>query len=112
MSCVGCCSAIRPVGRSTRHAEAVELLTRVHGTGELRFSLAVVLVCTCRRWDRVTAQLIAAIHDSGLLDDTELDELADAFIAHEHVISYPLASGLPAMARRSTCTTEPAAPTP
>jgi integrase len=27
-------------GRSTRHAEAVELLTRVHGTGELPFSLA------------------------------------------------------------------------
>ena len=68
-------------GRSTRHAEAVELLTRVHGTGELPFTLAVVLVCTSRRWDRVTAKLIAAIHDSGLLDDTELDELADAFIA-------------------------------
>ena len=31
-------------GRSTRPAEAVELLTRVHGTGELPFSLAVLLV--------------------------------------------------------------------
>ena len=82
-------------GRSTRHAEAVELLTRVHGTGELPFSLAVVLVCTCRRWDRVTAKLIAAIHDSGLLDDTELDELADAFLADDHVISYPLAWASP-----------------
>ena len=82
-------------GRSTRHAEAVELLTRVHGTGELPFSLAVVLVCTCQRWDRVTAKLIAAIHDSGLLDDTELDELADAFLAHDHVISYPLAWASP-----------------
>jgi hypothetical protein len=82
-------------GRSTRHAEAVELLTRVHGTGELPFSLAVLLVCTCRRWDRVTAKLIAAIHDSGLLDDAELDELADAFLAHDHVISYPLAWASP-----------------
>ena len=82
-------------GRSTRHAEAVELLTRVHGTGELPFSLAVLLVCTCRRWDRVTAKLIAAIHDSGLLDDTELDELADVFLADDHVISYPLAWASP-----------------
>lgn len=64
-------------GRSTRHAEAVELITRVRGTGELPFSLAVVLVCTCRRWDRVTAKLIAAIQDSGLLHDAELDELAE-----------------------------------
>lgn len=82
-------------GRSTRHAEAVELLTRVHGTGELPFTLAVLLVCTCRRWDRVTAKLIAAIHDSGLLDGTELDELTDAFLAHDHVISYPLAWASP-----------------
>jgi hypothetical protein len=82
-------------GRSTRHADAVELLTRVHDTGELPFSLAVVLVCTCRRWDRVTAKLIAAIHDSGLLADTELDELADAFLAEDHVISYPLAWASP-----------------
>jgi hypothetical protein len=82
-------------GRSTRHAEAVELLTRVHGTGELPFSLAVVLVFTCRRWNGVTAKLIAAIHDSGLLDDAELNELADAFIAHDHAISYPLAWASP-----------------
>ena len=82
-------------GRSTRPAEAVELLTRVHGTGELPFSLAVLLVCTCRRWDRVTATLIAAIHDSRLLNNTELDELADVFLAEDHVISYPLAWASP-----------------
>ena len=82
-------------GRSTRHAEAVELLTRVHGSGELPFTLAVVLVCTSRRWDRVTAKLIAAIHESWLLDDTQIDELADAFLAHDRVISYPLAWASP-----------------
>jgi hypothetical protein len=43
----------------------------------------------------VTAKLIAAIHDSGLLDDTELDELADVFLAEDHVISYPLAWASP-----------------
>ena len=82
-------------GRSTRPAEAVELLTRVHGTGELPFTLAVVLVCTCRRWDRVTAKLIAAIHDRRLLENAELDELANVFLAEDHAISYPLAWASP-----------------
>ena len=77
-------------GSSTRHADAVELLERVVGTGELPRSFVVLMVCTCRRWDRVTAKLIAAIEDAGLLDTAGLDELAEAFLSHEHVISYPL----------------------
>lgn len=48
------------------------------------------MVCTCRRWDRVTAKLIAAIEDAGLLGTGGLDELAEAFLSHEHVIAYPL----------------------
>jgi len=76
--------------RSTRHTEAVELLGKVHGTGDLATSFVALLLCTCRRWDRVTARLIAAIDDSGLLDDTDLDELAESFLVHERVISYPL----------------------
>ena len=38
----------------------------------------------------MTTRLIAAVEDSALLDDAELDELADSFLSHEHVISYPL----------------------
>lgn len=45
----------------------------------------------CRRWHRATARLIAAIEASGLLGAAELDELAESFLAREHVISYPLA---------------------
>jgi hypothetical protein len=78
-------------GSSTSHVEAVELLGRVHGTAELPGSFVALLLCTCRRWDRVTARLIVAIEDSGLLSDADLDELAECFFAHEHVISYPLA---------------------
>ncbi len=78
-------------GSSTSHVEAVELLGRVHGTGELPGSFVALLLCTCRRWDRCTARLIVAIEDSGLLSDADLDELAECFLAHEHVISYPLA---------------------
>jgi hypothetical protein len=78
-------------GRSTRHMEALELLAKVRGTGRVALSLVALLVCDCWRWRRITAELIAAIEASGLLDDQELDELADAFLAREHVISYPLA---------------------
>jgi hypothetical protein len=53
------------------------------------------MVCTCRRWDRVTSRLIAAVEDSTLLDDGELDDVAESFLSHEHVISYPLAWASP-----------------
>lgn len=78
-------------GSSTSHMEAVELLAKVHGTSELPASFVALMVCTCRRWDRVTTRLIASVEDSALLDDAELDELADSFLCDEHVISYPLA---------------------
>ncbi len=78
-------------GSSTNHVEAVELLGKVRGGKEPSGSFVALLLCTCRRWDRVTARLIAAIEDSGLLDDADLDELAECFLAHEYVISYPLA---------------------
>lgn len=78
-------------GSSTRHAEAVGLLADVRGTGELPMSFVALMLCTCRRWDRVTSRLIAAVQDSGLLDSTALDELADSFLSHEQVIAYPLA---------------------
>jgi hypothetical protein len=70
--------------------EAIELLGTVQGTSELPASFVALMVCTCRRWDRVTAKLIAALQDSTLLDDAALDELAQSFLSHEQVISYPL----------------------
>jgi hypothetical protein len=69
-------------GSSTRHLEAIDLLAGVHGTGELPASFVALMVCACRRWDRATSRLIAAIEDSGLLDDADLDELADSFLSH------------------------------
>lgn len=79
------------LGSSTRHAEAVDLLAKVHGTGGIPASFAALLLCTCRRWDRATAGLIAGIEESGLLGDDELDDLAESLLADELVISYPLA---------------------
>ena len=76
-------------GRSTRHAEVVELLAKVQDTSELPMSFVALMLCTCRRWDRATGRLIAAIQDSGLLDRAALDELAHSFLSHEQVIAYP-----------------------
>src|SRR5947208_16645554 len=75
---------------STRHAEAVELLARLGDTGELGAGLLALLLCTCPRWDRATVRLIGAIEARGLLADGELDELAEAFLADEVAIVYPL----------------------
>ena len=70
--------------------EAVELLDKVHDTGELPTVLVALLLCSCRRWDRVTTRLIAAIGTSALLNDAELDELGESLLSHELVIFYPL----------------------
>lgn len=78
-------------GSSTRHTEAVDLLAEVHGTGGLPGSFVALLVCTCRRWDRVTARLVAGIEESDLLSDDELDDLSESLLADELVISFPLA---------------------
>jgi hypothetical protein len=78
-------------GRSTRHHEAVELLAGVSGTGEMPPVFVALMICTCQRWDRVTARLITALEHSELLDAAELDQLAEVFLSDEHVIAYPLA---------------------
>jgi hypothetical protein len=79
------------LGSSTRYTEAVELLRGVHGTGELPASFVVLLLCSCWRWNRVTSKLIAAIEKTGLLDDGDLDELAESFLSYEVTIEYPMA---------------------
>ncbi|MHB1639862.1 MAG: hypothetical protein ACYCUD_08500 [Candidatus Dormibacteria bacterium] len=76
-------------GSSSRCGEAVDLLARVRGTGTLPGSFLALLLCTCRRWDRVTAKLIAALEGSGMLAEADLDELAEAFLSEEVVIEYP-----------------------
>jgi hypothetical protein len=78
-------------GSSTRHSEAVSLLRATHGRGTLPGSLVALLLCTCHRWDRVTAKLIAAVDDSGLLSSVELDELAESLLSDEVVAVFPLA---------------------
>jgi hypothetical protein len=77
-------------GSSTRHGEAVSLLRGLR-SGTLPGSLVALLLCTCRRWDRVTAKLIAAIEDSGVLTGPDLGELAESLLSDEVVAVFPLA---------------------
>lgn len=76
-------------GSSPRSTEAVDPLARVRGTGDLPDAFLAMLICTCQRWNRVTAKLVAAIEDSGVLDYRSLDELAESFLSEEVVIEYP-----------------------
>lgn len=78
-------------GSSTRHQEAVSLLRGLDGRGTLPGSLIALLLCTSRRWDRVTAKLIVAIEDCGVLSGPDLDELAEPLLSDEVGVVFPLA---------------------
>jgi hypothetical protein len=78
-------------GRRSSHHDAVDVLSRVCGTGGLGAGLAALLICTSPRWDRVTRQLIAALEASGVLTDDELDRLADTLAADAVVFEFPAA---------------------
>ncbi len=57
--------------RSNAHyAEAVDLLGKVRGSDTLPDSFFALLLCTCHRWRRVTAKLIAAGHAMIVDDNT------------------------------------------
>ncbi len=78
-------------GSSTRCGEAIGLLRSTAGRGTFPGSLVALLLCTCHRWDRVTAKLIAAIEESGLLTSVDLDELAESLLSNDVVAVFPLA---------------------
>ena len=76
---------------SSRSVEAVDLLGKVRGKGTLPCAFCALLLCTCERWQTVTARLIAAIEDSGLLTASDLDELAESFLHEDVTVTYSLA---------------------
>jgi len=78
-------------GSSTRHQEAVGLLRDLPSDATVPTVLVALLLCTCRRWDRVTAKLIAGIEECGVLSGPDLDELAESLISDKVTIVFPLA---------------------
>jgi len=60
--------------------EAVGLFRRHHENGEPGAVTTALLLCTASRWGRDTARLIAALVDTAILLDEDLDELASTFL--------------------------------
>ncbi len=77
-----------PSGSSTRHQEAVEVFQAHHGLGQPGAVGTALLLCTCWRWHRCTARLIAGIVATGILDPEQLDELAARLLWPDQV-AYP-----------------------
>ncbi len=67
--------------RSSRCAEAVDLLARVHRTGTLPGAFRAMLLCTDDRWDLVTGKLVGAIEASRVLRSADFGGPDAAFRA-------------------------------
>jgi hypothetical protein len=59
---------------------AVSAFKRVHATNRDEALQTASLLCTDRRWRRITGRLIAEIEDTNMLDDDGLDRLAEDFL--------------------------------
>ena len=59
---------------------ATSAFTRVHQGNRDGAVRTASLLCTDRRWRRITGRLIAELVDANVLDDRELDDLADHFL--------------------------------
>jgi hypothetical protein len=73
------------VGRPLPPAVAVDAFRRVHRGGESGAFDSALLLCTDWRWRRVSAQVIAGIVESGILDDDDQDRLADTLLWQKRV---------------------------
>jgi hypothetical protein len=58
----------------------VSAFKRVHATNRAEALRTASLLCTDRRWRRITGRLIAEIEDTNILDDGGLDSLAEDFL--------------------------------
>lgn len=65
---------------ATLTCHATSAFERVHEVNPDEALRTASLLCTDRRWRRITGRLIAEIVDANILDDRELDVLADDFL--------------------------------
>lgn len=73
------------VGRGLLPAVAVDAFQRIHRDGEPGAFDSALLLSTDWRWRTVSANVIAGIVDSGILDDDDQDRLADELLWHKQV---------------------------
>jgi hypothetical protein len=65
---------------ATLTRNAVSAFKRVHATNRDEALQTASLLCTDRRWRRITGRLVAEIEDTNILDDGGLDSLAEDFL--------------------------------
>lgn len=76
----------RPVRQSTDTMEPLWLLRRIAETEPEEALTTAFLLLTDHRWRKGVSQLIRRIEESGCIDETDLDELAESFLAAESVL--------------------------
>ncbi len=82
-----------PGFRSRLHPfEAVGLFRKHHEKGGPGAVKTALMLCTCGRWEPYTGRLIAALVNTGILSENELDELVACFLwSDRYRFEYPAA---------------------
>jgi hypothetical protein len=83
----------RPVRQSTDTMEPLWLLHRISETEPEEALTTAFLLLTDHRWRKGVSQLVRRIEDSGCIDKTDLDELAESFLAAERVLYWVVPDG-------------------
>src|SRR3954453_8509803 len=83
----------RPNGPALPPAVAIEVFRRVHNTSGQGADDSALLLCTDRRWHRTSAQVLAGILETALLDEPGTDRLA-ADLLWPDTVQYKHPAGL------------------
>lgn len=83
----------RPVRQSTDTMEPLWLLRRIAETEPEEVLTTAFLLLTDRRWRKGVSQLVRRIEESGCIDEDDLDELAEPFLAAERVLYWVVPDG-------------------
>lgn len=83
----------RPVRQSTDTMEPLWLLRRIAETEPDEVFTTAFLLLTDHRWRKGVSQLIRRIEESGCIDEPDLDELAESFLAAERVLYWVVPDG-------------------
>ncbi|MQA62950.1 MAG: hypothetical protein GEU86_15995 [Actinophytocola sp.] len=71
--------------RETAPTIAIEVFRRLHDAGQPDPYDSALLLCTDWRWQRTSARVLAGIIDTGILDQTDLDRLAEEWLCSDKV---------------------------
>lgn len=74
-----------PGGREWAPTAAIDAFRRLHDMGQPRPFDSALLLCTDWRWRRTSSRVLAGIVETGLLDDSDQDRLAEELLWSDRV---------------------------